>query len=227
MCGRFTLVKEAKEIEERFNAKFEASSFNKNYNAAPGTLLSVITDTSPNIIQSFQWGLVPSWAKDKNIAFKTINARIETITEKPAFREAFSKRRCLIPADGYYEWKKEGEEKTPYRITLNDERLFAFAGIWETWHNNAKPLHSFSIITIPAPKKISHLHERMPVILSSQNEVNWLNGTLNTNEALSLLTPPEDDSIDYYTVSKKVNQSSNNMPELIKPFNYPKQGSLF
>ncbi len=227
MCGRFTLVKEEEEIEDRFDAKFDNGAFQKNYNAAPGSKLSVITHSSPSKLQLFQWGLVPAWARDTQIAFKTINARIESVAEKPAFKNAFRQRRCLIPADGYYEWKKEGKEKIPYRITLKDEKLFAFAGIWETWQQQGNTLFSFSIITMPALQKIEHLHERMPAILSPENEKLWLNTDLPEEESFALLNAPEEDKIEYYTVAKKVNVASNNSAELIKPFNYPKQGSLF
>jgi putative SOS response-associated peptidase YedK len=228
MCGRFTLIKEKKEIEKHFDAEFTQKAFYKNYNTAPGSMLPVITNQAPEYIQYFQWGLVPSWVNNSKIAFKTINARVETIRQKPAFKNAFAKRRCLIPADSYYEWKKEGDNKVPYRITIDGGALFAFAGIWETWKRQDEiMLHSFSIITIPATPKISHLHDRMPVILSRYNEKNWLDHDLNEKDAISLLNAPAPKNIDYYTVSKKINTVANNEPSLITPFNHQIQGSLF
>jgi len=228
MCGRFTLVKEIEEIEERFDAKFSQNSYSKNYNAAPSNFLPVITGEISDQIQFFQWGLVPSWSKSTQIAYKTINAIKETITEKPTFKNAFASKHCLVLADGYYEWKTEGKDKIPYRITVNNGEAFAFAGIWETWESVSTkiPLYSFSIITIPALPEISHLHERMPVILSAESEKEWLNSK-NEEDSLELLKAPEINQIQYYSVSKKVNKVFNNSPELIEPYNHPIQGSLF
>ncbi len=228
MCGRFTLVKTEEEIEERFEAKFNQKSYAKNYNAAPSNLLPVITGEAPDQIQFFQWGLVPTWSKSTQIAYKTINARKETITEKPAFKNAFASKHCLVLADSYYEWKTEGKDKIPYRITVNNGDTFAFAGIWEVWESVSTkiPLYSFSIITIPALPEISHLHERMPVILSAKSEKAWLNSNKNEKNSMELLKAPEL-TLHYYSVSKKVNKVFNNSPELIEPYNYPIQGSLF
>ena len=228
MCGRFTLVKEKKEVENRFDAQYNGDIFKKNYNASPSSLLPVITNENPQIIQQFQWGLVPSWATDTQIAFKTINARKETIREKPAFKHAYENQRCLVIADSYYEWKKHGKSKIPYRITLKNDDLFAMAGIWETWKApDENVLYSFSIVTIPAIASISHIHDRMPVILSRISEQSWLDSDISGEKIYdSLIAPPASD-IKFYTVSQKVNNASNNSADLITPQAHAIQGSLF
>ncbi|UZR93372.1 SOS response-associated peptidase [Chondrinema litorale] len=228
MCGRFTLVKEKKQIEERFDAKFDGDLFRKNYNASPGSFLSVITNDQPKAIQPFHWGLVPSWAKNMQMAFKTINARKETIQEKPAFKFAYDYQRCLVLADGYYEWKMYGKNKVPYRITLKNDSLFAMAGLWEKWEQtNGNTLHSFSIVTIPAISNIAHIHDRMPVILSRINEQKWLDTELPGKQIYDELVAPPTSDIKFYTVSQKVNKADNNAAELIEPHAHSIQGSLF
>ncbi|WP_020530633.1 SOS response-associated peptidase [Flexithrix dorotheae] len=228
MCGRYTITKKAEEIEKRFEARISAESFEKKWNAAPSNLLPIITNHEPQIIQQYKWGLIPGWAKDEAIGFNTINARVESVTEKPAFKFAFTKQRCLVLADGYYEWKKIGKEKIPYRITLDDGALFAMAGLWEKWTNpQGQITHSFSVITLPAPHKIAHIHDRMPAILSRINEQHWLENDLSDDERIELLQPPAEKYLGFYSVSKQVNSATNEGPDLIKPHNYSVQGSLF
>ena len=133
MCGRFSISKEKDEIEDRFEIHIDPAMFTKNYNAAPSQILPVITNEDPEQASFHKWGLIPKWAKDETIGNKLINARGETLTEKPSFRDAAEKRRCLVITDGFYEWQRSGSKKQPYRITLADESLFTFAGLWESW----------------------------------------------------------------------------------------------
>ena len=149
MCGRFTLTKDRKEIEERFEIHIDPAMFSKTYNAAPSQTLPIITNDEPELASFHRWGLIPHWAKDERIGNKLINARGETLTEKPSFRDAVRKRRCLVITDGFYEWKRSGANKQPYRITLADESLFAYAGLWELWHApDGREVRSFTIITV-------------------------------------------------------------------------------
>ena len=134
MCGRFSLTKEEAEIEKRFNARFYSNDLVKRYNVAPSQLANVITDNNRTEIQLLKWGLIPSWAKDKTIGHKMINARSETLHEKPSFRILINKKRCMVLCDGFYEWKKESSAiKTPYRICHKSEKLFGMAGLWDSW----------------------------------------------------------------------------------------------
>src|SRR5262249_41276153 len=150
-----------------------------------------------------RWGLIPSWAKDKKIGARLINARAETVAEKPAFRSAFKHRRCLIPADGFFEWKNEGGRKQPYYITLQDGGLFALAGLWEEWHSGAgEVMPSCTIITTEANEVVRPLHERMPVILEVTGYADWLDPTAKSKEALlSLLRPFPAERMRAYPVS--------------------------
>jgi len=145
MCGRFSLTVQETDLEAFFGLEETNGMYVPRYNGAPGQALPVILAAKPPQLRFFRWGLVPSWAKDPRIGYKMINARAETVMEKPAFRKAFAKQRCLIPADGFYEWEKRGKEKVPYRIHLNSNDIFAMAGIWESWKDaEGLSLHTFS-----------------------------------------------------------------------------------
>ena len=212
MCGRYTITLSDGEISDYFNANFSEDFF-PNFNSAPTQHLPVITNDKQNIIQLFRWGLIPSWAKDQSIGNKMINSRVETITEKPSFKKAFQSRRCLVIADSYYEWKNQEDGKTPYRIKLKDSKVFAFAGIWETWHKNIK---TFSIITTEAEKELVQIHNRMPIILPFENIKCWLDDSLDQESALALLNENVKTGFEVYEVSRKVNSPINNSPELIR-----------
>ena len=138
MCGRFQLSVKGKHISERFNVEVFDEMYSPSYNCAPSQKLPIITNAEPEKLNFFKWGLVPFWSKDPKIGFKLINARAENLLEKPAFKTAFKQRRCLVPANGFYEWKKAGKQKIPFRIFLKSEEIFAIAGIWETWKNTAE-----------------------------------------------------------------------------------------
>jgi len=200
MCGRFTITFTANEIETEF--QISVPKFMKNYNVAPTQdVVAVLNNDEKNAVM-VQWGLIPSWAKDKRIGSTIINARAETITEKPAFRSLVHKRRCIIIADSFYEWKRHS--KIPYRIMLNTKKAFAFAGLWDTWND----ITTCTIITCSANALMKPIHDRMPVIL--QDWQSWLkDGTLN------LLQPYPPDKMIAYHVSDSVNSWKNNYAGII------------
>ncbi len=218
MCGRYTIIAKAEEIEKRFKVEVP-EIYSQRYNAAPTQILPVITNEHPEGLSFFRWGLIPSWAQDVSIGSKLINARSETIDEKPSFREAFRSRRCLVIADGYYEWKTVSKKsKIPYRIQLNTEQLFSFAGLWEIYKTSTDSIiHSFTIVTTESNDKTSHIHERMPVILNPETEKIWLNNDVAPVEHFSVLRPYEEKKIKYYSVSNLVNSVQNDNEHLIKP----------
>lgn len=223
MCGRFQLSVKGKHISERFNVEVFDEMYKPGYNFAPSQNLPVITNAEPGKLSFFKWGLIPFWAKDPKIGFRHINSRAESITEKPDFKHAFKRRRCLIPANGFYEWRKDAG-KTPFRVFLKNEQLFAMAGIWETWKDaRGHPVYSFSIITTKPNPLVEKIHNRMPVILHPEDEEAWLK---EVDEAAlkKLLVPFEADKMEAYPVSKKVNSLANNGPELISPANQNQQG---
>lgn len=213
MCGRFSFALTDKIIEENFDVDIEDDDFIQNYNCAPSQNLAVITNESQRKFSYFKWGLVPFWAKVASVGNKMINAKAETIFEKPAFRNAIKSRRCLIPADSFYEWKK-GKEKIPYRIMMKDESPFSMAGIWEKWNGaEGKFLFTFSIITTDANSMMKDIHNRMPVILGTSNRNKWLS-TNNTDEIISLVKPYSSDLMKAYSISKLVNSPVNNSAEI-------------
>lgn len=226
MCGRFQLSVKGRHISERFNVEVFDEFYKPNYNAAPSQKLPVITNTEPTKLNYFKWGLIPFWAKDPKIGFKMINARSETIGEKPAFKNAFKKRRCIIPANGFYEWRKD-ENKTPFRIFLKSEELFSLAGIWETWKDaEGKPIHSFSILTTEPNTLIKTIHDRMPVILPPEFEYAWLNEE-DKKLLENMLKPFDAEKMEAYPISKKVNSPRNNNAEIVLPGDQFDQGKLF
>jgi putative SOS response-associated peptidase YedK len=216
MCGRFSLTVNEAELNERFLLSGGIAPYEARYNCAPTQSLAVITNTNRNHISYFRWGLVPSWAKDVKISAKMINVRAETILEKASFRNAFSSRRCLIPATSFFEWKQE-KVKTPHVIKLVGGEIFSMAGIWEEWKSpEGTVVTSFSIITTEANSLMQPLHHRMPVILSKQNENSWLSD-LPQIELIKLLQPCPDEWLDIYPVSSLVNSPKNDVPEILTP----------
>ncbi|MEH7525723.1 SOS response-associated peptidase, partial [Bacillus sp. JJ1503] len=179
MCGRFTLTASFEQIIDRFDIEqfIEEDLFSPNYNVAPSqSVLSVINDGSKNRLGFLRWGLIPSWAKDEKIGYKLINARAETLNEKPSFRHAYKNRRCLVIADSFYEWKRHDDNtKTPIRIKLKSDQLFAMAGLWEQWKSpQGKSVFTCSVITTTPNDLVKDIHDRMPVILKPEDEKNWL-----------------------------------------------------
>ena len=219
MCGRYSLFADFREIEERFGeATFEEDEYEESYNIAPSQMvLSVINDGVKNRLGYLKWGLVPSWAKDSKVGFKMINARAETVHEKPSFREAFKKKRCLIVADSFYQWKRTENRKVPMRIKMKNNELFAMAGLWESWKSPSGELvHTCTILTTEPNDLMSTIHDRMPVILKQKDEQSWLNPKVKTIDELKpFLIPLENGLLEAYEVSDKVNSPKNNASDLI------------
>jgi len=218
MCGRYTIIAKAEEIEKRFNVTVP-ETYTARYNAAPTQILPVISNESPGGLSFFHWGLIPSWAKDKSISSKLINARAETISQKASFKSALKSRRCLVLADGFYEWKRSSKKsKVPYRIMLKDKRLFAFAGLWEAYEDeNQEIVYTFTIITTSANSAITKIHDRMPAILRREAEQEWLSASISMEEHLQLLQPYDANQMEYHTISPLVNSVANDNPQLIVP----------
>jgi putative SOS response-associated peptidase YedK len=222
MCGRFTLFAEFSYIIDRFDIQtaIEEELYQPNFNVAPShSVLSVINDGVSNRLGYLRWGLIPPWAQDMKIGHKMINARAETIKEKPSFRNAFKKQRCLILADSFYEWKRqEDQSKTPMRIKLKNNDVFAMAGIWEKWISpEGKRIFSCSVITTKPNEMMSTIHNRMPVILKPDDEKTWLNPSITTMADLEeILIPFDQNLMESYEVSSDVNSPKNNSPRLIQ-----------
>ncbi len=239
MCGRYTLFVEQDDLEERFGAGF-AEPFSPRYNMAPGQRLPVITDDEPERIQRFEWGLLPSWADDD--ASGLINARAETLDQKPSFREAYARRqqsrergergRCLVLADGFYEWVETDDRTQPYRVAFEDDRPFAMAGLWERWEPETTQtgldafgggaavegggpdvLETFTVVTTEPNDLVADLHHRMAAILEPAGERRWL----TEDDPRALLEPFSPEEMRAYPVSTTVNSPANDDPTLVEP----------
>ena len=225
MCGRYSLIADIQELARQF--EFDGTGFENSprYNVAPTQSVLTVTNREERQGEFMRWGLIPSWAKDPSIGNRMINARGETVAQKPSFRNALQRRRCLVLADGFYEWQKVGKGKRPMRIVLKSRDPFAFAGLWETWRNpEGETVRSCTIITTEANDLLRPIHERMPVILPRELEEFWLDGDVSDSAALSdVLAPYPDDSMEVYEVSTLVNKATNSSPDLIVPVD----GGLF
>jgi len=190
----------------------------RRFNVAPTQNLPVILDEAPDTLTVAKWGLIPSWAKDEKIGASLINARCETAATKPSFRSAFRHRRCLVPADGFYEWQKATHGKVPHCIALVDESPFAFAGVWETWRNPVgESLRTFSILTCAPNVLVAPIHDRMPVILRPENESQWLSHDTPVEKLSEILTPFPPELMKAYPVSSRVNNARIDDPTLSDP----------
>lgn len=221
MCARYTETKPADELLQIFNVK-SIDPFRPGYNIAPTREAPVITADEPDRIQAFHFGLVPFWADDTRIGNKLLNARSEGVLENKVFRPLMTHhKRCLVIADGFYEWKAEKDGKQPYRFTLTDRQPFAFAGLWSQWKNpETKRLYnSFSILTGKPNAHVSQLHDRMPIILHSDEHELWLSTDVPVNELMQLCHPFPDEEMDMYPVSREVNKVVNDYADLILPAN--------
>jgi len=225
MCGRFSLTKAEQTINDRFQTSGGAIPYIPRFNGAPGQNQVVITNQEPGKLSSFRWGLIPFWANDPAIGNKLINAKSETAHQKPSFREAFKKRRCLVISDGFFEWKKWGKDKVPHYIMLPGHQLFAMAGLWETWKNDeGEPIHTFTILTTEPNETMQSIHHRMPVILPEKEEMLWLES--DDPKELQSIMKPYPQKMDLYPVSKLVNSPRNDVAEIIRPAE-GYSGSLF
>ncbi len=237
MCGRYSLIAPPEDIEERFDATF-AGEFQPRYNAAPSQSLPVIADADPDTVVEKEWGFVPPWADDCS-DFGFINARGETLSEKPTFRDALAQQshegfemgRCLVPADGFYEWVESETGKQPYRVRLPGDDLFAMAGLWAQWQPPATQTgldafgdgspdaeadvkETFTIVTTEPNEVVSDLHHRMAVVLPDSEQQHWLDGE---TDVLQELLRPYEGEMEAYPVSEAVNDPANDSPELVEP----------
>ena len=220
MCGRFAIKFDVLDAEREFDVKEVLHQFQPNYNVAPMQNIPVVfNQDGSNVLDVFRWGLIPHWAKDEKLAYKMINSRIESVAEKPSFRRAFMEGRVLIPASGFYEWKKAGDTKQPYFIHLKEKDLFAFAGISSKWTNpKGEVIKTCSIITSSPNKFMEKIHDRMPVILSKKFEQKWISPEVHDKDyLLSMLAPYADKELDAYEVSTAVNSPRNNSPDILIP----------
>jgi len=216
MCGRYSQTKtDGKKLKERFKLK-KIPKLEAQYNIAPSQPVAAILNTRPDELVFARWGLVPSWADAINTNYPMINARAETLLEKPAYKGLVGHKRCLIIADSFYEWKKTGKDREPYRILLKNEGSFAFAGLWDCWEKDGDELYSCTIITTSANDLVREIHDRMPVILPESRENDWLVAA-DAKQALSLLTPCDSNLLKAYRVSKMVNSPANTSAEVIAP----------
>ncbi|HEY4554699.1 MAG TPA: SOS response-associated peptidase [Bacillaceae bacterium] len=218
MCGRYSLFPDRAELAERFDlVNMEEFDWMERYNIAPSqNVLAIIRGEEGRRAGLLKWGLVPVWAKDPKIGYKMINARAETVDQKPSFKRLLKRRRCLIPADGFYEWKKEKKEKHPFRFQLKTKEPFAFAGLWDKWVQNGTALYTCTIITTEANELVRDVHDRMPVILEPGSEQIWLDRTMEDEAYLkSLLIPFEAGKMETYPVSPLVNSPKNDTKEIL------------
>lgn len=225
MCGRFTLTVPEEEWVHYFHIQSVRLKFEPRYNIAPSQMVAAIIADDSGVRRAglLRWGLIPPWSNDAKIGNKMINARAETIAEKRSFREPLIKKRCLIPADSFYEWKKIGSKKQPMRIMLRSRPLFAMAGIYEAWTSpQGETIHSCSIITTEANDWMQSIHERMPVILPREAESIWLDRKLQTAEQLlPLLKPYPEDDMKAYPVHPNVGKVSIDDPSCIAEHSEP------
>lgn len=222
MCGRFTLTVDPADLQEAFPGLcIPEASLYPRYNIAPSQPIAIILNKGGYSLEFCIWGLIPSWAKDPSIGSRMINARSETIAEKPAFRAPFRRHRCLIPADGFYEWQStpNSKIKTPFFISLKSRQPFSLAGIWDTWSSpDGSNIHTCCIITTHPNEIVAPIHNRMPVILPQTAQEQWLDPAQTSAEVLlPLLRPYEASEMQAYPVSRLVNDPKNDAPECIIP----------
>ncbi|MBS1252919.1 MAG: putative SOS response-associated peptidase YedK [Anaerolineales bacterium] len=220
MCGRFTLVTSIEDIAAQFSVTNISVEHQPRYNIAPTQEVLVLVKNGDRRLDQFRWGLVPHWSKGPNTRYSMINARAETVAEKPSYRTPFAKRRCLVLADGFYEWQKRGDEKAPMYIRLESGRPFGLAGLWDLWTppEGGEPLKSCTIVTTTPNELLKPIHNRMPVILPDGAIEAWLDiDGANKDELLSLLGPYPDAELEAYAVSRYVNSPANDSPKCIQP----------
>ncbi len=223
MCGRAYSTVTEEELATRYLNKkpVKFPVLKPNYNISPTQEVLVLREDArgKRTFRHLRWGLIPFWAKDIKIGYKMINARAETITEKPSFRSAFQKRRCIIPLSGFIEWQRDGNHKRPFCIALKNEPIMSVAGIWESWQpkddGKAEPIESFSIITTEANSFMTKIHDRMPVILDPSDEAAWLGEGSKSEEVLKLLKPCPAKWLKAYEVSPLINSPRNNNPSVL------------
>ncbi len=218
MCGRYTLSTPVGVLAEEFGLGGTLPDLPASYNVAPTQEVpAILGNDGERRLELLRWGLVPAWADDPQVGSRMINARSETAPEKPSFRRAFRDRRCLIPADGFYEWKRTSDGKQPYRIHMGDGRPFAFAGLWESWDKGREEIRSCAILTTAANALVGEIHDRMPVILAPDAYDVWLDPGSERDELTGLLAPYPEEEMEAYPVSRLVNSPRNNDPRCVEP----------
>lgn len=220
MCGRFTITLEAADLQQDLGIADMPADWQPRFNVAPTQSVAAVLDANTRRAEWLRWGLIPSWAKDPTIASSLINARSETVAEKPSFRQAFNRRRCLILADGFYEWKRAANQKgpsQPYYFQRIDKKAFVFAGLWETWKPpEGEPIRTCTIITCAANEIVSPVHERMPVMLSGESMWNWLEPS-SPDSLKGILLPYPPDWMEGFPISRLVNNANRESPDMVKP----------
>jgi putative SOS response-associated peptidase YedK len=221
MCGRFTQERPASELAEIFGAEPLTDDPGGRYNVAPTDEAAVVVQRDDRrAVTAYRWGLIPHWATDAKVASRMFNARAETLTQSPAFRDAFRRRRCLVPVDSFYEWKREGTVRQPYRVVRDDGRPLALAGLWAGWRDPATETvrRTFTIVTTTPNDALRDLHDRMPVVIPEAAWDRWLGPTPeDAGELLGLLVPNDDVRLTIYPVVRDVNDVRRDGPELIEP----------
>ena len=214
MCGRYNLITDAQALVDHFeieNSLLEQSDWTPAFNIAPGQAVPIvrITDQGRQLLLA-RWGLVPHWSKEPTVKYSTINARAETVAEKPAYRHAYRRQRCLIPATGFYEWQRLGDKKIPHHICKPDNGLFAFAGLWDHWEGEGESFDSCSIIVTSANRAMRRIHDRMPVIIERPYYKVWMNPADACDAQLKPLLVPYNSDLRLYPVNRLVNSPRNN-----------------
>lgn len=219
MCGRFTLTLDPEQLREAFPWLYISDDLKPRFNIAPTQPVAVLPNLGDNKLEFYTWGLIPSWAKDPQIGSRLINARAETLAEKPSFRNSYRRRRCLIFADGFYEWHQEvsKKKKVPYYFYLQSRDVFAFAGLWDVWHHpDGSEIRSCTIITTSPNELVKPIHNRMPVIIPPNRYQEWLTAS-ESSTLIELLAPYPASAMRTHPVSTIINSPHNDTPECIRP----------
>jgi len=220
VCGRYNLIADAAALLDFFaidQVLFEADGLVARYNIAPGQNVPIVRNTGQgNELLLARWGLVPHWSREPGTKYSTINARAETVAEKPSYRDAFKGKRCLIPANGFYEWRRDADKKTPYHIRAPDNRLLAFAGLWDHWDKQGEGFDSCSIIVTAANRTMQAIHDRMPVILNPAQYSTWLNTAHYKRAQLESMLVPYAGNLETHRISRFVNSPANDGPECVE-----------
>jgi putative SOS response-associated peptidase YedK len=218
MCGRYTDTKREKRLLVRMSIEQAEIEFTPRYNIAPTQQASIIAQGGNGFeLRSASWGLIPSWATDERIGNSLINARGETLTSKPAFREAYKKRRCLVLADGFYEWQKVPGGKQPVYIRMREGKQFAFGGLWERWQDGQREVETFCIVTVEPNDVCARVHDRMPLILAEADFLTWLDAKGSPESVAGLLKPYAPEEMESFPVSNLVNSPRNETADCVKP----------
>ena len=218
MIDHYSITASAKEVSERFSIDVP-DFYRAHYNASPTQLLPVVTSASPEGLSSFYWGTAPEWAKNKTLSEKLVNLRAEDFPEKPTLKKAVRAHRCIVPADGFYGWKRVGKKTNiPYRFVLKSQAIFSFPGLWEEFEDtDGHPIQTFTIITLAADAVVTNIQERMPVILGPETEKIWLDKAVKEEDVLKILSAPGTQQMNYYPVSPRISQKEIDVPSLIVP----------